>query len=115
MKGGKFYGKKVIGFSVDDSIGYIEATCVLEHNGTNIVTDEFHTLYNYQVLVDIDENTEIVQSVGVDGADRLLDVIDKEDCLPDIGLLDYENKDLGLNLKDITLRELYKEVLKKVL
>lgn len=43
------------------------------------------------------------------------EVIDNENCLPDIGKLDYKNKELGLDLKDVTLRELYKKVLDKVL
>lgn len=108
-------GRKVIGFSLENSVGCIEATCAIEYEGKNIVTDEFITPYNYQVVIDIDEDTEIIQSVGVDGADRLFSVIDKEDCLPDVGLLDYKDDDLKLDLKDVTLRELYKNVLNKVL
>lgn len=32
-----------------------------------------------------------------------------------IGLLDYEYNELNLNLKDVTLKELLKEVLNKIL
>jgi len=108
-------GRKIVGFSIEDSIGYVEATCVLKYDDVELVTDEFETPYDYQVLIDIDEETEEIHSLGVDGADKLLKVIDNEDCLPDVGLLDYKDDDLGLDLKDVTLRELYKNVLNKVL
>ncbi|WP_194190810.1 hypothetical protein [Clostridium chrysemydis] len=108
-------GKQIFGFSVEDSVGYIEATCIIERKPN--VLDEFVTPYEgFEVLIDVDEETEEnIYAVAVNGADKLLKVIDKEDCLPDVGLLDYENNDLKLNLKDVTLRQLYKEVLIKVL
>ncbi|MGL4730542.1 MAG: hypothetical protein ACRCW0_03030 [Clostridium sp.] len=108
-------GRKIIGFSIDDTIGSIEATCIIERKST--VVDEFITPYSgFEVQIDVDSETETeIYGVSVDRADELLKVIDNENCLPDVGLLDYESNDLGLNLKDITLRQLYKEVLIKVL
>lgn len=108
-------GKKIVSFGIDDSIGYVEATCIIKYEDVEILTDEFETPYDYEVLINFDEETEDIHSIDVNGADRLLKVIDNEDCLPDAGLLDYKNEELDLNLKDVTLRELYKEVLNKVL
>lgn len=107
--------RKIVGFSVENSVGYIEATCVIERKPT--VVDEFETPYEgFEVLIDVDEETEEkIYGVAVNGADKLLKVIDKEGCLPDVGLLDYENPKLELNLKNVTLKKLYKEILNKVL
>lgn len=108
-------GKKIIGFSIENTVGYYEANCLIERRST--VVDEFDTPYEgIEVLVDLDSETEeIICGITVNGADRLLQFIENEDCLPDVGLLDYKEDELGLDLKDVTLRELYKEILKKIL
>lgn len=107
-------GKKVIGFRVESSFG-IEATCILERKST--VVEEFKTPYkDFEVQIDVDFETEtMIYGVSVIGADKLFNVIDKNDCLPDVGFLDYENKELDIKLKNVTLRELYKEILSIVL
>lgn len=108
-------GQKVIAVSLENDIGILESACLIRYDDVDIITDEFETPYDYEVLLNVDEKNNMVQSVEVNGADRLFNVIDKEDCLPNIGLLDYKDEDLKLDLKNVTLRELYKEVLRKVL
>lgn len=68
-----------------------------------------------EILTSTRETESIPDVIEIKGLKQLYDVIDNEDCLPDVGLLDFEDKELGLTLRDVTLRELYKEVLKKVL
>ena len=59
--------------------------------------------------------TDDLASIEILDLKKVYKNIDKEECLPDVGLLDYKDDELALDLKDVTLRELYKEVLKKVL
>lgn len=110
-------GQKIIGFSIDNSVGYIEAACLLRYEDVEIETDLFETPYkNYEILINRDRlNPAEIQSIEVNGADKLLEVIENEDCLPDVGLLDYEDEELDVDVKDVTLREVYKIVLNKVL
>lgn len=108
-------GKRIVAFSADDSIGYLETCCLIKYENVSLVTDEFETPYNYEVLLNIAEDTDEIHSIEVNYAENLLNYIDKDDCLPDVGLLDYENEELKLDLKDVTLRELYKKILNQVL
>lgn len=110
-------GKKVIGISFEDSVGYLEVACLLRYENISIETALFEIPYKgYEVLLNHNRlNPDEIHSIEVNGADKLLDVIDNEDCLPDVGLLDYEDEELHINEKDVTLRELYKIVLNKVL
>lgn len=108
-------GQKIIGIALQNDIGIFESTCLIKYDDVEIVTDEFETPYDYEVLMNMDEDNNSIQSIEINGVDRLFKVIDKEDCLPDIGLLNYKDDGLGLDLKDVTLRELYKNVLDKVL
>lgn len=115
LKGGKLYGEKIIGFSVENLVGYIEVACLIRYEDIEIETDLFEVPYEgYEVLINQNRLNPIeVHSIEVNGADKLLEVIENEDCLPDIGLLDYEDEEF--NVKDVTLREVYKIVLNKVL
>jgi len=108
-------GQKIIGVSLQNDIGIFESTCLIKYDDVDIVTDEFETPYDYEVLLNLDEANNSIQSIEINGADRLLKVIDNEDCLPNVGLLDYKDDELNLDLKEVTLRELYKEVLNRVL
>lgn len=110
-------GKKVISLSIDESDieSILESCIILELSDEIAYVDEFEVPYQVEILMSTRKGMIIPDVIEVKGLRQLYDVIDKEDCLPDVGLLDYEEKELGLNLKDVTLRELYKEVLKKVL
>lgn len=110
-------GKKVISLSIDESDieGILESCIILESNDEIAYVDEYEVPYQVEVLMSTREGMTIPDVIEIKGLSQLYDVIDKEDCLPDVGLLDYKEEELGLNLKDVTLRELYKEVLKKVL
>lgn len=110
-------GKKVISLSVDksDIENILESCIILDFNNEITYVDEFEVPYQVEILMSTRKGMNIPDVIEIKGLKQLYDVIDKEDCLPDVGLLDYEEKELGLNLKDVTLRKLYKEVLKKVL
>lgn len=110
-------GKKVISLSVgkSDIENILESCIILDSNKETAYVDEYEVPYQVEILMSTRKGMNIPDVIEIKGLNQLYDVIDKEDCLPDIGLLDYEEKELGLNLKDVTLRELYEEVLKKVL
>lgn len=110
-------GKKVISLSIDESDieGILESCIILESNDEIAYVDEYEVPYQVEILISTRKGMIIPDVIEIKGLRQLYDVIDKEDCLPDVGLLDYEEEELGLNLKDVTLRELYKEVLNKVL
>lgn len=97
----------------DDNI--IDSCITLDFNTQRKYVDEFEVPYKYTVLYSTRKNEIIPDSIEVSDIRELYKNIDKEDCLPDIGLLDYKDEDLGLNLKDVSLRELYKAVLDKEL
>lgn len=110
-------GKKVISLSVGESDieSILESCIILDSNDEIAYVDEYEVPYQVEVLMSTREGMTIPDMIEIKGLSQLYDVIDKEDCLPDVGLLDYKEEELGLNLKDVTLRELYKEVLNKVL
>ncbi|MDZ5016635.1 hypothetical protein GNF72_15640 [Clostridium perfringens] len=93
----------------------MESCIILDYNKEIAYTDEYEVPYQVEILMSTRKGMNIPDVIEIKGLKQLYDVIDEEDCLPDVGLLDYEEKELGLNLKNVTLRELYKEVLKKVL
>ncbi|MBE6071051.1 MAG: hypothetical protein E7208_03720 [Clostridium butyricum] len=92
----------------------IISKCCLSSNNDNLLTDGYETP-EYEILLHYIGETDEIASVEILDLKKVYKNIDKEDCLPDIGLLDYKDEDLGLNLKDVTLRELYKNVLERVL
>ncbi|EPY2275254.1 hypothetical protein ACXAUS_004189 [Clostridium sporogenes] len=112
-------GKKVKSLSVGESYieGVLESCIIIDCDKSRRYVDEFEIPdeYEFEVFTSTKENTTIPDIIEINGLQGLSKVIDNEDCLPDVGLLDYEEKELGLNLKNVTLRELYKQVLKKVL
>lgn len=108
-------GKRVIGISIDNTLGYLNLACLLKFNQLASETDEFETPYNYDVLITREIESNNIKCIEIQYAENLLKVIDKKDCLPDIGLLDYEDSELNLNLKDVSLKELIKKVLEKAL
>lgn len=108
-------GKRVISVSADNTFGYLELACLLKFNQLDSETDEFETPYNYGVLITKEVKSNDIKCIEIQDAEELLKVIDKKDCLPDVGLLDYEDNELNLNLKDVTLKELLKEILNKIL
>ncbi len=97
----------------DDKI--LDSCIILNFNNERHYTDEFEVPYKYTVLLNTRKKEIIPDSIEVSDINELYKNINKEDCLPDIGLLDYKDDNLGLDLKDVTLRELYKNVLEKVL
>ncbi|MGO5073865.1 hypothetical protein ACTQ4K_07950 [Clostridium sporogenes] len=110
-------GKKVISLSIGESdIENIMESCIILNSSNDIAyTDEYEVPYEVEILISNRKGINIPDVIEIKGLKQLYEVIDNEDCLPNVGLLDYEEKELGLNLKNVTLRELYKEVLKKVL
>ena len=75
----------------------------------------FYETPDYEVLLHYVGETDDLASIEILDLKKVYKNIDKEECLPDVGPLDYKDDELDLELKDVTLRELYKEVLKKVL
>ncbi|WP_027640117.1 hypothetical protein [Clostridium cadaveris] len=110
-------GKKVISLSVGESDieSILESCIILDSNDEIAYVDEYEVPYQVEILMSTRKGMNIPDVIEIKGLNQLYDVIDREDCLPDVGLLDYKEEELGLNLKDVTLRELYKEVLNKVL
>lgn len=110
-------GKKVVSLSIDNSDleNILESCIILESNKETAYVDEYEVPYQVEILVSTRKGMNIPDIIEIKGLRQLYGVIDKEDCLPDVGLLDYEENELGLNLKDVTLRQLYREVLNKVL
>lgn len=110
-------GKKVISLSVGESDieNILESCIILNYSKEIAYVDEFEVPYQVEILTSTRKGESIPDVIEIRGLKQLYEVIDKEDCLPDVGLLDYEEKELGLNLKNVTLRELYKEVLNRVL
>lgn len=110
-------GKKVVSLSIDESDieNVLESCIILDYNNEIAYVDEYEVPYQVEILMSTRKGLKIPDVIEIKGLNQLHDVIDKKDCLPDVGLLDYEEKELGLNLKDVTLRELYKEVLNKIL
>lgn len=110
-------GKKVISLSMGESDieGVLESCIILDCSKEIAYVDEFEVPYNFEVFLSTRNNCNIPDVIEIKGLQQLQKVIDEEDCLPDVGLLDYSDDELGINLKDVTLKELYKEVLNKVL
>lgn len=108
-------GKKVISLSVDKEDNILESCIILNISEEIAYVDEFEVSYQVEILTSTRETESIPDVIEIKGLKQLYDVIDNEDCLPDVGLLDFQDRELGLTLRDVTLRELYKEVLKKVL
>ena len=93
----------------------LDSCITFDFNSEIHYTDEFEVPYKYTVLTSTRKNEIIPDNIEISDVHELYKVIDKEDCLPDVGLLDYKDDDLGIDLKDVTLRELYKAVLDKAL
>lgn len=92
----------------------IVSNCILKFEVTRHITDEFEHPYEHTVLLNYKEDSEKLHSIEIIDVQELIRVLDKEDCLPDIGLLDYRDEELGLDLKDKTLREVYKAVFQRI-
>jgi hypothetical protein len=84
--------------------------CCLKTNCDNLQTDAYETP-EYEILLHYVGDSDELASVEILDLKKVYQNIDSEDCLPDIGLLDYKDDELKLDLKDVTLRELYKRVL----
>lgn len=93
----------------------LDSCVTLDFNTQRKYVDEFEVPYKYTVLYSIRKNEILPDNIEISDVNELYKNIDKDDCLPDVGLLDYKDDDLGLDLKDVTLRELYKAVLEKEL
>lgn len=107
-------GKKVISLSIGEEDNLIESCVMLNLSNEIAYVDEFEVPYQVEVLMSTRENESIPDVIEIRGLRQLYEVIDKEDCLPDVGLLDYKDEEVGLDLKNVTLRELYKVVLDKI-
>lgn len=87
--------------------------CCFLSDCDNLITDGYETP-EYEVLLHYVGETDELASVEILDLKKVYKNIDKEDCLPDVGLLDYKDDELGVDLKNVTLRELYKAVLEKI-
>lgn len=110
-------GKRVISLSIGESDieGILESCIILDHSKEIAYVDEFEVPYNFEVLLSTRNNCNIPDVIEIKGLQQLQEVIEEKDCLPDVGLLDYSDDELGVSLKDVTLKELYKEILNKAL
>ncbi|ATD55028.1 hypothetical protein [Clostridium chauvoei] len=93
----------------------LDSCITLNFNTERHYTDEYEVPYKYTVLTNTRKNEVLPDNIEISNVKELFNNIEEKNCLPDVGLLDYKDEELGLNLKNITLRELYKEVLKKIL
>ncbi len=106
--------KVVESLSLNELDDEIISKCCLRSDCDNLETDAYETP-EYEVLLHYVGASNELASIEILDLKKVYKNIDKEDCLPDIGLLNYKDDDLGLDLKDVTLRELYKNVLDKAL
>lgn len=109
--------KEVVSLSVNESEipGVLESCIILNISKERSYTDEFEVPYDFEILTSTRKNEKFPDVIEIKGLKQLNEVIDQTDCLLDIGLLNYKDDELNLDLKEVTLRQLYKEVLKKVL
>ena len=108
-------GREVISLSVDNVNGIKESCIVLQCSNEISYTEEYEVPYKIEILVNIRKNKSIPDTIEIIGLEELLKNINNKDCLPDVGLLNYKNNELELELENVTLRELYKSVLEKIL
>lgn len=108
-------GREIVSLSIDKDDDILESCIILDCNNEISYTDEYEVPYQVEILISTRENESIPDVIEIKGLEQLYEVIENEDCLPDVGLLNYKDERLSLDLKDVTLRELYKEVLNKVL
>lgn len=108
--------KRILSLSIEETEypDIIESCIILDSNNKRKYVDEFEVPYQVEIITSTRENESMPDIIEIRGIKQLYQVIDKEDCLPDIGLLDYEDEELGIDIKSVTLRELYKIILEKV-
>ena len=108
-------GKRIenIVISESDYPGILEALITIDFNKKIAFLDEFDVPYRYEVFTNTEEGREIPNSIEIIGLKELILNIDNENSLPDIGLLDYSDKSLNIDLENVSLREILKEVLNK--
>lgn len=109
-------GKQVDSIVFDHTLNenLLDSCITLNFNCERHYTDEFEVPYKYTVLTNTRKNQIIPDNIEISDVKELYKNIDKEDCLPDVGLLEYKDDELQLDLKDVTLKELYKAVLDKL-
>lgn len=109
--------KEVVSLSINESEipGVLESSIIFNISKERAYTDEVEVPYDFEILTSTREKEKFPDVIEIKGLKQLKEVIDQADCLPDVGLLNYKDDELKLDLKDVTLRQLYKEVLKKVL
>jgi hypothetical protein len=95
------YGDNILSSMVSFDTGFVNK---------HFLVSEFENPYQHEVELTTADGEKKPENVEVIGLVQLAKAIDKKDCLPDIGLLDY--KDEFIDVHDVTLQELYKEVLK---
>lgn len=110
-------GKQVISLSINkgDIEDILESSVILHFSNEIAYTEEYEVPYQVEILTSTRKGMSIPDVIEIRGLKQLNDVISNTDCLPDVGLLDYENEEMNLSLKNVTLRELYQQILKKVL
>ena len=108
--------KRILSLSIEKTeyTDILESCVILDSNNKRKYVDEFEVPYQVEILTSTRKNELIPDVIEIRGLKQLYEVIDKEDCLPDVGLLDYKDDELGVDLKNVTLRELYKAVLEKI-
>ncbi|MBS4536817.1 hypothetical protein GOQ29_14445 [Clostridium sp. D2Q-14] len=109
-------GKEIISLSIDNSdIEDILESCMILGYGDEIAyTEEYEVPYQVEILMSTRKGMSVPDVIEIRGLKQLKDVIDEEDSLPDFGLFDYTNEELDLDLKDKTIREIYKEIFEKI-
>lgn len=105
--------KVVKSISLTELNNEIMSKCCLKCDCDNLLADAYETS-EYEILLHYVGESDELAIVEILDLKKVYRNIDNKDCLPDVGLLDYKDNELNLDLKDVTLRELYKEVLNKI-
>lgn len=103
--------KEIVGISFDSSQGYLIMTCSFIINTNRAFVDEIDIPknYKYEILECREAITDNLKTIIVNYAEELFKVIDNEDSVPDIGPVNYKYD--TLDLKNVSLREVFKKVL----
>ena len=84
-------GRKVISLSINNEDLIVESCVILQLSKEIAYVDEFEVPYQVEILTSTRENELIPDVIEIRGLKQLYEVIDKEDCLPDVGVLDYKD------------------------
>jgi hypothetical protein len=94
-------GKPINYIVIDGNV----SNCHLNNVYKGLETDGYEAPYGYDVLMHYNGSSNELCCIEILDLDLVAKVIDNDDCLPDVGLLDYGD------MKDRTLREIYKSLI----